>query len=82
DPAVMMYHVRWRFQTRPDGTRVRVGTIVPLINVIHAIELIPVYGGRLNCDVTSVMSLELYDMFYLNSFSDKEWYHTLHSDFV
>ncbi|KAG0699636.1 hypothetical protein DFH29DRAFT_983411 [Suillus ampliporus] len=82
DPAVMMYRVRQQFETRPDGTRVRVGMIVPLVNVTHTIELIPVYGGQLNRNVTSATSLELYDMFYLNSFSDKEWYHTLHSDFV
>ncbi|KAG2155027.1 uncharacterized protein EDB93DRAFT_1239317 [Suillus bovinus] len=81
DPVVMMYRVRRRFKTRPDGTQARLGIIVPLVDVTHAIELIPEYGERVNCDVTSATSLELYDTFYLNSFSDKEWYHSLHTDF-
>ncbi|KAG2364328.1 hypothetical protein BDR07DRAFT_1279951, partial [Suillus spraguei] len=81
DNAVMMYCVKRQFETGPDGTRVRLGMIVPLVDVTHAIELIPEYGQRVNCDVTAATSLELNDTFYLNSFSDKEWYHTLHTDF-
>ncbi|KAG1815919.1 uncharacterized protein BJ212DRAFT_1446997 [Suillus subaureus] len=81
DPAVMMYRVRRWFETSPDGTLARLGMIVPLIDVTHAVKLIPEYGERVNCDVTSATSLELYDTFYLNSFSDKEWYHSLHADF-
>lgn len=81
DPAVMMYHVRRRVETGPDGTVARVGMIVPLVDVTHAVELIPEYGERVNRDVTAATSLELYDTFYLNSFSDKEWYHSLHADF-
>ncbi|KAG1884265.1 hypothetical protein F4604DRAFT_1978027 [Suillus subluteus] len=81
DPAVMMYRVRRRVETGPDGTVARVGMIVPLVDVTHAVELIPEYGERVNRDVTAAMSLELYDTFYLNSFSDKEWYHSLHADF-
>jgi hypothetical protein len=65
----------------PDGIVARVGMIVPLVNVTHAIELIPEYGERVNHNVTAAMSLELYDTFYLNSFSDKELYHSLHADF-
>ncbi|KAG1782276.1 hypothetical protein EV702DRAFT_960317 [Suillus placidus] len=76
DPAVMMY------RTGPDGTRARLGMIVSLIDVTHAIELIPEYGGRVNRDVTSATSLELYDTFYLNSFSDKEWYHFISVGFT
>ncbi|KAG2355692.1 hypothetical protein BDR07DRAFT_1453684 [Suillus spraguei] len=71
DPAVMI----------PNGTRTRLGTIVSLTDVTHTIELIPEYSERVNRNVTSMTSLELYDTFYLNSFSDKEWYHSLHADF-
>ncbi|KAG1867751.1 hypothetical protein F4604DRAFT_1881626 [Suillus subluteus] len=81
DPAVMMYRVRRRVETGPDGTVARVGMIVPLVDVTHAVELIPEYGERVNRNVTAATSLELYDTFYLNSFSDKEWYHSLHADF-
>ncbi|KAG1897602.1 uncharacterized protein F5891DRAFT_1129890 [Suillus fuscotomentosus] len=81
DHAVMMYCVKRRFKTSPDGTRARLGMIIPLVDVTHAIELIPEYGQRVNHNVTAATSLELYDTFYLNSFSDKEWYHALHADF-
>ncbi|KAG2118336.1 hypothetical protein BD769DRAFT_1362378 [Suillus cothurnatus] len=80
DHAVFMYCVKRQFVTDPDGMRVRAGMILHLIDVTHAIELIPVYGGRANHAITSAMCLELYDTFYLNNFSDKEWYHMLHTD--
>ncbi|KAG2071984.1 hypothetical protein BDR04DRAFT_1015017 [Suillus decipiens] len=81
DPAVMMYCIRQQFETSPNGTQTRLGTIVSLTNVTHTIELIPEYSERVNHNVTSTTSLELYNTFYLNSFSDKEWYHSLHTDF-
>ncbi|KAG2062419.1 hypothetical protein BDR06DRAFT_966200 [Suillus hirtellus] len=82
DVGVMMFRVKRRFVTGPDGTQVRVGMIIPLLDVTHAIELIPVYGDRANRAVDSSTCLESYDTFYLNNFSDKEWYHTLHTDFM
>ncbi|KAG2124547.1 hypothetical protein BD769DRAFT_1628761 [Suillus cothurnatus] len=82
DVGVMMFRVKRRFVTGPDGTQVRVGMIIPLLNVTHAIELIPVYGDRADRAVDSSTCLECYDTFYLNNFSDKEWYHTLHTDFM
>ncbi|KAG1800872.1 uncharacterized protein HD556DRAFT_1430227 [Suillus plorans] len=82
DVGVMMFHVKCRFVTGPDGTQVWVGMIIPLLDVTHAIELIPVYGDRANRAVDSSTCLERYDTFYLNNFSDKEWYHTLHTDFM
>ncbi|KAG2142503.1 hypothetical protein BD769DRAFT_1383347 [Suillus cothurnatus] len=79
-----MYQVRHSFYPAPDGSpsRRRVGKIVWLIDVTHAVELIPIYGTTMDRSVSSTMSLERYDKFYLNAFSDKEWYHTLHADFV
>ncbi|KAG1900840.1 uncharacterized protein F5891DRAFT_1128385 [Suillus fuscotomentosus] len=82
EPHIAMYRVRRSFYTAPDGSRMRVGRIVCLIDVTHAVELIPVYGVTLDCTVTSTTSLELYNDFYLNAFSDKEWYHMLHADYV
>ncbi|KAG1907062.1 uncharacterized protein F5891DRAFT_940310 [Suillus fuscotomentosus] len=82
DVGVMMFRVKRRFVTGPDGTQVRVGMIIPLLDVTHAIELIPVYRDRANRAVDSSTCLESYDTFYLNNFSDKEWYHTLHTDFM
>ncbi|KAG2046702.1 hypothetical protein BDR06DRAFT_1014499 [Suillus hirtellus] len=82
DVGVMMFRIKRHFVTGPDGTQVRVGMIIPLLDVTHAIELIPVYGDRANRAVDSSTCLESYDTFYLNNFSDKEWYHTLHTDFM
>ncbi|KAG1762042.1 hypothetical protein EDD22DRAFT_979942 [Suillus occidentalis] len=64
------------------GIRTRIGKIVRLVDVTHAVELIPIYGETMDRSVSSTTSLERYDNFYLNAFSDKEWYHTLHADFV
>ncbi|KAG2030385.1 hypothetical protein BDR03DRAFT_936678 [Suillus americanus] len=82
DVGVMMFCVKRRFMTGPDGTQVRVGAIIPLLDVTHAIKLIPVYRDRADHTVTSSTSLEHYDTFYLNNFSDKEWYHMLHTEFM
>ncbi|KAG1817896.1 hypothetical protein EV424DRAFT_1540252 [Suillus variegatus] len=47
DVGVMMFRIKCRFVTGPDGTQVQVGIIIPLLDVTHAIELIPVYGAEL-----------------------------------
>ncbi|KAG2352868.1 hypothetical protein BDR07DRAFT_1454796 [Suillus spraguei] len=84
EPHIAMYRVRRSFYPAPDGSssRIRIGKIVRLIDVTHAVELVPVYGTTMDRSVSSTTSLERYDNFYLNAFSDKEWYHTLHADFV
>ncbi|KAG1779278.1 hypothetical protein EV702DRAFT_1178461 [Suillus placidus] len=82
EPHIAMYRVRHSFYTAPDGSRTRIGKIVRLVDVTHAVELIPIYGTTLDRSVTSLTSLEHYDNFYLNAFSDKEWYHTLHADYI
>ncbi|KAG0701707.1 hypothetical protein DFH29DRAFT_982633 [Suillus ampliporus] len=82
EPHIAMYRVCRLFHTAPDGSRTQVRRIVCLIDVTHAVELIPVYGVTLDRTVTSATSLEHYDDFYLNAFSDKEWYHILHADYV
>ncbi|KAG2363985.1 hypothetical protein BDR07DRAFT_1566901 [Suillus spraguei] len=53
DPAVLMHHVKYWFVTGADGTHVRAAMVFPLVNVTHAIELIPVFGGRADCSITS-----------------------------
>jgi len=76
-----MYSVQRMFTDHPDGSRSRVGAIISLLDVIHAVELIPRYGVAANRDITSETSLELYDDFYLNNFADKEWYYTMYHDY-
>ncbi|KAG1777165.1 hypothetical protein EV702DRAFT_1226073 [Suillus placidus] len=82
EPHITMYRVRRSFYTAPDGSCTRIGKIVRLVDVTHAVELIPIYGMTLDRSLTSLTSLEHYDNFYLNAFSDKEWYHTLHADYI
>jgi len=81
-PEVGMYTIQRMFVNNPDGRRSHVGTIISLLDVIHAVELIPKYGAVANREVTSETCLELYNEFYLNNFSDKEWHYTIHSDYV
>lgn len=58
----------------------RVGAVVPLVDIMYPIELIPVYGQTVNDSATYKTSQELYSRFYLNSFADKELYQFLRSD--
>lgn len=58
------------------------GSIISLLDVIHTVELIPKYGVAVNREVTAETCLELYDKFYLNNFSDKEWHYTMHHDYM
>ncbi|KAG0704067.1 hypothetical protein DFH29DRAFT_997953 [Suillus ampliporus] len=53
------------------------GSIIPLTDVTHAVELIPVYEGALHKDVNSRNSMEVFDDYFLNNFTDKELYHSL-----
>ncbi|KAL4070674.1 hypothetical protein J3A83DRAFT_4094277, partial [Scleroderma citrinum] len=80
-PNIGMYTMHHLFLSNPDGSPSQVGSIISMLDVLHAIKLIPKYGASARRDVESEMSLELYDKFFLNNFSDKEWYYTTqHSD--
>ena len=58
----------------------RVGAVVPLVDIMHAVELIPVYGEKVDRTVTYKTSQEIYSRFYLNAFADKEVYQSLRSE--
>ena len=77
-PELRMYTVKRMLHT--EGGRItRVGTIVPIDWVSHALDLVPVFGsGKVPANVTSATSQELYDVFFLNHFTDKETYNMLH----
>jgi len=47
-----MYTVQRMFTNHPDGGRSCVGAIISLLDVIHAVELIPKYGVAANRNVT------------------------------
>ncbi|KAI6141740.1 hypothetical protein BKA82DRAFT_3985955, partial [Pisolithus tinctorius] len=77
EEILRMYRLRHRYFNMPSSQQ-QVGAILPITDIIHTVELIPVYGmARLDCNVTSTTSLEVYNKFYLNNYSDKEWYHTI-----
>ncbi|KAG2149014.1 uncharacterized protein EDB93DRAFT_1240381 [Suillus bovinus] len=80
DPAISMSTVARQYHYGFDGQRVRLGAVIPLTDVTHAVELIPVYGAGADRSVSAAMSMEVYEHFYLNNFSDKEIYHALRSD--
>lgn len=79
-PAISMYTVARKYREGLAGQQ-RLGAIIPITDVMHAVELIPVYGEGANRMVSAATSMEVYERFYLNNFSDKELYHSLHSDF-
>ncbi|KAG1838975.1 hypothetical protein F4604DRAFT_1885387 [Suillus subluteus] len=79
-PAVSMYTVARKYCNGPGGQRMRLGAVIHLTDVMHVVELIPVYGEGTNRRVGAETSMEVYERFYLNNFSDKEVYHTLRSD--
>ena len=81
-PDVGMFSLHRKFVSNPDGSLCRVGSIVSMLDVVHAVELIPKYGASARRDVTSETCLEVYDDFYLNNFSDKEWYYTMNHEFA
>ncbi|KAG2033349.1 hypothetical protein BDR03DRAFT_935693 [Suillus americanus] len=58
-------------------SRRRCGSILPLTDITHGVELIPVYNTLLPKEVDSSNSLEVFDEYFLNNFADKELYHTL-----
>ncbi|KAG1784969.1 uncharacterized protein HD556DRAFT_1314634 [Suillus plorans] len=80
EPAISMYMVARQYHNGPDGQRMRLGAVIPLTDVTHAVELIPMYGAGADRTVGAATSMELYEHFYLNNFSDKEIYHALCSD--
>ncbi|KAG9316261.1 hypothetical protein JVU11DRAFT_2289 [Chiua virens] len=82
DDTTKMYKLRRRQRLGSDGQSHRVGGVIPITAVTHAVELIPIYGRRHNHEATANISLEVYNEFYLNNYSDKEWYHTVSEEYL
>ncbi|KAG1860754.1 hypothetical protein F4604DRAFT_1588345 [Suillus subluteus] len=79
EPSMGMWMVRRSYTRHPSQLErvIRRGCIIPLTDVTHAVEIIPVYRGPLGKDVNSGNSLEVFDEYFLNNFADKELYHSL-----
>ena len=65
----------YRVQCPPTQPISGLNPIVPLTEVVHAIELIPIFDTKIpGIEITSETCLDAYQQYYLNSFSDKETY--------
>jgi hypothetical protein len=58
------------------------GYVIPLTDVLNAVDIIPVFGAERDSQINSTNALELPNTFYLNNFLSKELYHILLSDFA
>ncbi|KAG1867447.1 hypothetical protein C8R48DRAFT_793878 [Suillus tomentosus] len=81
-PELAMWAVERAYTQDENGNRCREGAVVRVTDVMHAVELIPVYGEAVANGVSSATCLEHYEHFFLNSFMDKESYHTFSTEFV
>lgn len=62
-------------ETQP---KTRTRFVIPITEVTHPAELVPVYGEKVDRSLTLTTSQEHYDHFYLNRYADKEMYNVLH----
>ncbi|KAG1861774.1 hypothetical protein DFJ58DRAFT_871731 [Suillus subalutaceus] len=81
-PELAMWTVERTYMIDQHGERYRCGGVVSLTDVTHTVELIPEYGNKVDEKISSATSLESYDWFFLNSFTDKESYHTFSTEFT
>lgn len=81
-PEVAMWVVERAYTQDENGNRHREGAVIRVTDITHAVELIPVYGKAVVNNVSSATCLETYERFFLNSFADKESYHTFSTEFV
>ena len=77
-----MYKLRRKNYLGSDGHSHCARGVIPIMAVTHTVELIPIYGCRHNCEAAANVSLEVYNEFYLNNYSDKEWYHTISQEYL
>ena len=48
--------------------------VISLDSIVHFIQLIPKFGGKINLEVTIVMSMDICKDYYMNLFANKEIY--------
>ena len=74
-----LWIVERRMVPGPNGLR-RASAILSLVNTSLAVELILVYGKKVIDMVDSKTLQEVYSRFYLNSYTDKETFHSLDTE--
>jgi hypothetical protein len=55
----------------------RIGGIVKLSYLCRLIQLIPAYGPKVNTELSSANSMDVWKSYYVNSFMDKETYQSV-----
>jgi hypothetical protein len=55
----------------------RIGGIVKLSDLCRLIQLIPAYGAKVNTELSSTNSMDVWKSYYVNSFMDKETYQSV-----
>ena len=83
DDVMKMYKIRCKhfLGLNSQSHQCAVG-VIPITAVTHTVELIPIYSRCHNHEATAAVSLEVYDEFYLNNYSDKEWYHMISEEYL
>ncbi|KAG2146426.1 uncharacterized protein EDB93DRAFT_1240884 [Suillus bovinus] len=79
DASAGMYRVKRIYHQDRTGRIFRPGGIIPLTAVTCAVELIPMYGSKMDRTINATNAMEICDEYYLNTFSDKEVFNTMHS---
>jgi hypothetical protein len=78
-----MYLLQHQFQSWVgDGARMCMGDIIPLMDIMRPVDIVPRYGAQKDPHITANNSLEVPVKFYLNCFLDKDIYHTILNDFL
>ncbi|KAF8834578.1 hypothetical protein BDN67DRAFT_985223 [Paxillus ammoniavirescens] len=73
--GVGLYRVRHP-PTQATDTASKFWAVIPMTEVVHALELIPIFNSKIPDIVPlSATCLEVYQGYYVNSFADKETYH-------
>ncbi|KAG1805845.1 uncharacterized protein BJ212DRAFT_1449522 [Suillus subaureus] len=81
-PKLAMWTVEHAYMQDQNGNQYREGAAIRVVDVMHAVELIPVYGEAVADGMSSAICLEHYECFFLNNFADKESYHAFSTEFV
>ena len=61
---------------RSDGVTC-MGDVIPLTSIWEIVQLVPVFGAKMDVRLNSNSSLDLADEFYLNNFANKNTFHAI-----
>ena len=62
---------------RSDGVTCMMSDVIPLTSIWEIVQLVPVFGEKMDMRLNSNTSLDLADKFYLNNFANKNTFHAI-----